>query len=119
MEKHPNSDKGIDAVLENQIRQSFLELRADAELTLSSIFVGKYYGTYNGCSAVMMLVLSESVGDAEWTETVAGITFTQSSWTPILIWRDGVFYTLTQGFDNELYSMENLTVIFESLTSIQ
>lgn len=112
MEKHSKSDNGIEVVLENRIRQSFLELQENSDLTIDSIFVGKYYGTYNQASAVIVMIQGDGVGDAEWSETVAGITFSQSSWTPIRVWRDGTFYTLTQAFENEFYLIENLTTIF-------
>jgi len=50
-------------------------------------------------------------GMALWSETVSGIVFSTPHYTPIQVWLEDTFHTLTEAFDKGVLTVENLTTI--------
>jgi len=102
--RHPNSVDTIDATLENAIRKGFSE-----EPQIWYIF--RYYGTFDGASAVMMGSTENFPGDWELYETVAGITFWYIATPSIIVWYENNFYSLTEAHAQYILTLENLQII--------
>jgi len=85
----------------------------DGSLSINDIVVEGYFGTYNGSVAVMVRDPRGCI-QAIIEETVAGMTFFHN--TPAhraSVWNDGVFYTLTEAYDQNLLIQEDLEKIHE------
>jgi len=77
--------------------------------TIDDVRITAYYGTYNGCSAVIIPVGGTG---AITNVVVAGILFTYSgSGTSIVVWKDGTFYGLQKAYDLGLLTRENIVEI--------
>jgi|GEM_PF-5449347 len=80
-----------------QIRQDYANVR---EKSIDSISITEYYGTFNNASVVIMCD-GGGIRFIPWTETVAGIVFLNPHHeVRIQVWYLGVFYTLTQAYNN-------------------
>ena len=112
--RHPNSDTNIDAQLENQIRRDFVKLNP-AVGGISDIYIGRYLGTYNESSVVHPRGL-RPLPPAMEEEVVAGFEFWTNTGNPILVWRNGKFYSLTEAYDNDLISTNDMQSIWNLWT---
>ena len=102
-----------------QIKNDYWELRLSENPSLAEpkdprdawirpYLVG-YYGTYNGCTAVMV----EYGGylDAFMKKIIGDIEFVYSSSNTIKIWKEGLFYELQEAFDLGLIVKDDLESI--------
>ncbi len=71
------------------------------------------YGTYNG-TQVLMTDVYGSYDDVVLTETIGDLTFTYSSSNRLYAFNNGIKYTLTEAYENELLTYENLQCINSS-----
>lgn len=53
-----------------------------------SIIINKYYGTYNGCVALMIGYENSQYTNALWSETIAGVRIEYSNGQRILVWKE-------------------------------
>jgi len=67
----------------------------------------KYYGTYNGCVAVMMYGFW-AIPQTVCHEEIAGVTFSYPDMNFILVWKDGCFIELSPAYDQGLLTKEDL-----------
>ena len=104
---HKHSDTAISTELEHKIRQAYVRYR-DGGVDFADVYIPKYYGTYSQASVITILVDGEGIGNAVWSETVAGITFFDSSYVPIRVMFEDVFYSLQQSYENGFLSLTDL-----------
>jgi hypothetical protein len=88
--------------------------------TVEDVTLLEYYGKYNDSYAVMIADSFTEYTAAEWSETIAGVTFYYSDGNRILIWKEmieeneitmGAFYTFQKAFDENMLSLEDLITI--------
>ena len=107
----PNNTLVICSELSLAIRQSWLEKNPGNDRTVDDLFIHHYFGTFDSASTIYVRVVGSGVGMAIWEETVAGITFSFPVWTPIEVWKDDNFYTLTEAYEKKILTIENLQTI--------
>ncbi len=71
------------------------------------------YGTYNG-TQVLMTDVYGAYDDVVWTETIGNLTFTYSNSNRLYAFNNGIKYTLTEAYENELLTYEILQCINSS-----
>ncbi|MCL2140508.1 MAG: hypothetical protein FWH42_02350 [Dehalococcoidia bacterium] len=99
----------LDAETELMVRLSYLARLAEAGYTgfkIDDIFVDYYYGTYNECVAVMM--------SAKGMEYLQVVTFSEdgtvsySNSNRILAWKNSIFYSLQEAYDQGFLTRADL-----------
>ena len=110
-QRHQQSDPTINAQLENQIRQSFVESFGGHGVTFENTYILGYYGTYNGTSAIRITsTMLDYPTDVPEPEIIAGVTFF-AHYPSIVAWKDGTLYSLQKAYDDGLLTVENLRII--------
>ena len=71
------------------------------------------YGTYNGATALII----EYYYEGSRKEEVAGYTFEYVLCNPILVWKDGRFYTLDEAYGSGILTAEHIGTIHSLFTS--
>lgn len=102
----------LGAEVASQIKQDYYD-KGLGNLGVNEIGL-EYYGTYNGAVAVMVFG-SNAVGDAVWECTVDGIKFSYRNYVPLIVWKDGEFYTLQEAYGNDFLTKDNLKSIQKHL----
>ena len=100
------------------IRQDYVDTspRGSNVDSVDNVHIHRYYGTFNGAIAVSIDDGFNLMVDI-WggTETIAGRTFDYSQpGLQILVWRDGVFYTLTEAYNQNLLTSGNIQTIWDT-----
>jgi len=115
---------GLDAGLEMRILLSEFQLKIamlPPHLTwrhhVDNIWVGGFYGIYNGAVAVSLYCCARP--DAILRMDVADVffVFPQSDRYYIVIWKDGNLYSLQEAYDADLLTREELKVIRDRFTA--
>ena len=75
----------------------------------ATILIDHYYGTYNGCVAVMFSGIETN--DAEWDIEVAGTVFHYWHGSFIEIWKDGSIYSLEDAYEQNLLTKSDIESI--------
>lgn len=94
---HQNNGTNPSDTLSEKNKKSIKETEADnlrnrnpnpiSEATAEDITIDKYYGTYNGCVAVMISDAFSGVPGALWDDEVAGVIFNYFNGNSIVIWK--------------------------------
>ena len=84
----PITPQTLSAEIEKSIKQTHLDAYyKDKDYSkLSGVRIDSYYGTYNGCVAVMITDNYSGYNDALWLEEVAGIGICYNDGNRIMIW---------------------------------
>ncbi|MDR1690292.1 MAG: hypothetical protein LBR42_00425 [Candidatus Methanoplasma sp.] len=102
--------------IEMLLKQDYLDdhIKSDnPDATVDDVTLAKYYGTYDGSIAVMMKGDFISHITVLEDEVIDGITIQYGSSNRLLIWEDGVFYTLQEAYDKGILTKEDLIAISE------
>jgi len=106
--RHPYSDPAISTELEIQIRQDYVANGFAG--SVDDIRIWRYYGTFNNASVIIMSTVA--IHGLIWAEEVAGVIFfTLCRVIPIRVWRERVFYTLTEAYDYGWLTVNYLKII--------
>ena len=116
--ENPDVDQPDAALLEQIKRDYFYHFynsfyEYDPE---TSVIVDQCYGVYNGCVAVRL----SAVGYGDYfgvlmDEEVENVVFHYWSSQKIEVWKDGVFYSLQEAYDEKLLTLTDL----QSIAKIQ
>jgi len=109
-ETYPRPDLSINAELELSIRQDFAEQH---DIRVDDVFVSFYYGTYYETSIILMGSTEFVGGDTVTTVTISGIEFVFPTTVVFSAWRDGIFYSVQQAYDNDWLTRPMLRTIQE------
>jgi hypothetical protein len=121
---------GLDAKTEKQIRQDYWDLLIkkgfgseflEHGITVDSIRIDRYYGTYNGYAVVIM---DRAMVAVVWSREIGGIYFEEGSPPNSRIaqedqrgmiagWKDGRFYDIADLYEEGLLTLEDLKQIAE------
>lgn len=96
---------------EKQIREDYLALmhtQGETEMTIDDVIILNNYGTYNGAVVIRML---RGAYEVITTIKIAGIEFTFSNSNTALVWKDGHFFELSDAYDNDILTKDNLVAI--------
>jgi len=115
---HPIAGKaeGLSAEMALRIRQDYLNQWIENDPTglqpsIDDIWIGAYYGTYNGCVAVLIHDGRGNTGIVTYT-FVAGILFKyMGGGMETLIWNEGRFYALDEAYNIGLFTRNDLVDI--------
>ena len=107
-----------EAVLVKQVKQSYLDSfikRYRADATLDDVVILEYLGTYNeNFVAIFYDKQNSRFIDRLNPRYIAGMDFSFSEGFPILVWKNGIFYSLSKVYrdgevlTNDLESIYNL-----------
>jgi|SRR5690554_436048 len=108
---------GCSKTQEQQIREDYLAFmheQGDKELTMDDVVILDYYGTYNGAVVVRinrpaLEVLTKII--------VGGIEFTFSNANTALVWKNGEFFELSDAYDHEILTLDNLISIAQKVNT--
>ena len=105
---------GLDAETALLIKQAVVNYHNErgAVITVDSVVIRKYYGTYNGCVAamidgVMMYITIPTV------DIVGGIGLTYPTAQKIEAYKDGKLYSLQEAFELGFLSVDDIKQIAE------
>jgi len=98
----------IDTSLELQIRQSFADKHS---VSVETVSVEVYFGTYEGTSVVLMASTEFIPGDIVTTVTISEINFVFPTANVFIAWREGSFYSVQQAYDNDFLTRSQLQTI--------
>jgi|SRR5690554_246291 hypothetical protein len=96
---------------EDQIREDYLAhiyAQGETEMTLDDVTILNNYGTYNGAVVIRM---QRGAYQVITTIKIDGIEFTFSDSNTALVWKDGQFFELSDAYDNEVLTKDNLISI--------
>lgn len=96
---------------EKQIKEDYLALmhaQGEIEMTIDDVKILDNYGTYNGAVVIRMKRNSYPVVTVI---EIDGIEFTFSDSNTALVWKDGQFFELSDAYDNEVLTKDNLIAI--------
>jgi hypothetical protein len=96
---------------EDQIREDYLahiHAQGETEMTLDDVTILNNYGTYNGAVVIRM---QRGAYQVITTIKIDGIEFTFSDSNTALVWKDGQFFELSDAYDNEVLTKDNLISI--------
>jgi len=96
----PGTFPGLDAKTERRIEQD----------RGGSSHILRYLGTYNGYVVIQFPYFAITV---VWYEEIDGIGFEDASPPGITVWKDGVFYTMTDLYERGLLTREDLLTIYD------
>src|SRR5690554_3333353 len=102
---------GCSHVYEKQIREDYLALmhtQRETDMTIDDVIILNNYGTYNGAVVIRML---RGVYEVITTIKIAEIEFTFSNTNTALVWKDGQFFELSDAYENEMLTKDNLIAI--------
>lgn len=103
------------ATLENRIRkdysQKILNRDSDINLDFDDVYINQFFGMYRDSVAVIIAVRGACPPPAIDFIEVEGFEFAFHSGYPILIWNDGVFYTMQNAVDEELLTIKDIETI--------
>ena len=111
----PGTFEGLSAELELKIRQDYLDAYVKPfvpDALIDSVLMTGYYGTYNGCVAVIIHDLNSGVPGVDLIYVIAGIEFVYPGHRPIVIWKDG-FYNFKAAYDLNFLTQEDVRSISE------
>ena len=77
-------------------------------MTLDDVTILNNYGTYNGAVVIRM---QRGAYQVITTIKIDGIEFTFSDSNTALVWKDGQFFELSDAYDNEVLTKDNLISI--------
>jgi len=107
----PKDPVELSAEQENRIKEDWMVFRGYTDYpdrySIEEIQIDEYYGTYNGCIAVMIY----GYGPYDFlglTVTVAGVEFYYGDGHRIGAWHDGSFYSLDSAYEKGLLTKEDL-----------
>jgi len=116
--QEPGTFPGLDAETERQIMQARFDGHRKAEPncwaceegkdTIDSFRIFRYLGAYNGYVVIQFHYANTTV---LWHEKIDGISFHDSCPPGITVWKDGVFYTMTELYEQGLLTREDLLTI--------
>jgi len=104
----PNTlPRNLDPAIEAQMKQDWqaqfgFPLRSDA-----------YLGTFDG--AVVMFMAGDDASIR--IQVIAGVTFTHSLLSEIFVWKEGVFFTLQNAYQENILTQENIVAIGNTFNS--
>ena len=132
-DKTPGTWEGLSAQTEKQIIQDYWDFLIEKGygkeflehgVTIDSIRISRYYGTYNGYSVV---VFDWAVITVVWSKEIGGIYFYEP--TPpntrlaqkgmITAWKDGRFYDIADLYEEGLLTREDLIQIADRQTELR
>lgn len=96
---------------EKQIREDYLALmhtQGETEMTIDDVKILDNYGTYNGAVVIRM---QRGAYQVITTIEIDGVEFTFSDSNTALVWKDGQFFELSDAYDNEVLTKDNLISI--------
>ena len=109
----PKNPEKLSAEQENKIRRDWLShcygTQSDYPdaYNIDDVSIERYYGSYNGCIAVMIFG-DGGYPDAMWDMDVAGIIFHYNSGNRIRIWHNGSIYGLDMAYGQGLLSKDEI-----------
>ena len=89
-----------------------LEIHEGDSSKVSTYYIERYFGTYNGAVPVVITVVDGEYPEVEHTETVAGYTFEHYCLNPIKVWKDGDFYSLQEAYDLGILTVEHVAQMY-------
>ncbi len=92
---------------QEQIKSDWLKL-ANSETKSASDIELDYFGTYNGCVALMVNDSFTGYADIVTEEKIGGIPFKYSSGNTVRVFKDGAFISLQTAYEKGLLTKENL-----------
>lgn len=102
---------GCSNLQENQIREDYLDFmhnQGEIEMIIEDVHILNNYGTYNGAVVIRM---KRSAYEVITTINIAGVNFTFSNTNTALVWKDGYFYELSDAYNNDILTKDNLITI--------
>lgn len=75
------------------------------------VIIYYYYGTYNGCAALLITAVDKIYLDVIIIENIGGVEFVFGSTNTILTWKDGHMYSLKDAYDKGFLTVSDLQSI--------
>ena len=111
----PKNPEVLSPETEEKIKQTYVKeiINGEIDMSFDSIYIDKYYGTYDGCVAVMMhdTYKCSSFNDMIWEVYVADVLITYMSGNRIKIWKKNQFYDMQTAYDKGLLTREDIQSI--------
>ncbi len=108
IEKEPSSD------LLKQVEIDYVTAqlkRSNNNLFINFASVCEYYGTFNGAVAVKLDCAGMGYVDVHMTETIAGVVIEYYNGQKIDVWKEGVFYKLSDAYEKGILTKKNIETI--------
>jgi hypothetical protein len=95
-----------------RVRQDYFNSNINDAVTLADVEIFSYYGIYNNC-IVLVINGHGGYGQAVVLENIAGTDFIYGNVGFVIkVWKDGVFYSLTQAYEDGLLTDEDIGKIY-------
>jgi hypothetical protein len=104
---------GLSEELENQIKQDYYGILNNNSYTIEDVYIYRLYGMFDGGVGVKMALNGVSLPPAIDIITVEGFTFYFNTGQHIKIWKDGVFYSLQNAYDEGILTINDLEKIHD------
>jgi hypothetical protein len=101
--------EGLSAATEWRIIRDYIRDYRNKYGTPDPVRITKYYGTYNGCVAVM--ITSGPAIQASWDIIIADTLFGYADGWEITAWKAGRFYELSEAYERGLLTREDIRSI--------
>lgn len=108
---------GCSQTQEQQIREDYLAFmheQGDKEMTIDDVVILDSYGTYNGAVVVR---INRPAFEVLTKIIVGGIEFTFSNSNTALVWKNGEFFELSDAYDHEIITLDNLISIAQKVNT--
>lgn len=106
----PMNPEVLSAEQEDAIKADWVKLWDDS-FTEEPMVDLSYYGTYNGCVALLIQDNYYSYPAVISHEVIDGISFRYGGTAPVKIWKEGSFYDIKDAYENELITKDDLRSI--------
>lgn len=108
---------GCSQTQEQQIREDYLAFmheQGDKKMTIDDVVILDNYGTYNGAAVVR---INRPAFEVLTKIIVGGIEFTFSNSNTALVWKNGEFFELSDAYDHEILTLDNLISIAQKVNT--
>lgn len=108
---------GCSQTQEQQIREDYLAFmheQGDKKMTIDDVVILDSYGTYNGAVVVR---INRPAFEVLTKIIVGGIEFTFSNSNTALVWKNGEFFELSDAYDHEILTLDNLISIAQKVNT--
>lgn len=93
---------------------TYMHNQGETKMTIDDVVILNNYGTYNGAVVIKM---KRDAYQVITTIEIDGIQFTFSDSNTALVWKDGKFFDLSDAYDNQMLTKENLISIAKKVNN--
>ena len=115
----PKSDLQLDEATKQQIKKDYVLFQKQhnpdnalyQNLTVDSVIIDSYHGTYNGCIALFIREKGQVFADIQIEETIAGYPFKYGSSYIMSVYKDGEFADVADAYEQGWLTKEDIKAI--------